>query len=113
MPEGTLAEAPMALLETYRALLAQGVIAPDPAQAVAAARLDALAGCLRRWRRRTGLAALVRGRQPAPKGVYMFGAVGRGKTMLMDLFFQAATVRPKRRLHFHEFMAEVHDHIAA
>ena len=103
----------MALLEKYRALVDHGVIAPDPAQSIAAARLDGLAGRLRKWKRRTGLAALLRGKEPAPKGLYIFGAVGRGKTMLMDLFFQTTTFRPKRRMHFHEFMAEVHDRIAA
>ena len=103
----------MALLDKYRALVDDGVIAPDPAQSIAAARLDGLAGRLRKWKRRTGLAALLRGREAAPKGLYIFGQVGRGKTMLMDLFFQASTLRPKRRMHFHEFMAEVHDRIAA
>jgi cell division protein ZapE len=102
----------MALLETYRALVANRVIEPDPAQARAAERLAALAQELRSWRRRKGLAAFLKGSQPPPKGCYIFGPVGRGKTMLMDLFFEAVTFRPKRRLHFHEFMAEVHDGIA-
>jgi cell division protein ZapE len=101
----------MPLLDTYRTLVADGVIAADPAQASAAARLDEVAHRLRRWRRREGLAALLRGSEPAPKGLYIFGPVGRGKTMLMDLFFEATTFRPKRRIHFHEFMAEVHDQI--
>ncbi len=103
----------MALLKKYRALVDDGVIAPDPAQSIVAERLDALARRLRKWRRRSGLSALLLGRQPAPKGMYLFGPVGRGKTMLMDLFFQTTTFRPKRRVHFHEFMAEVHDRIAA
>ena len=103
----------MTLLDKYRALVANGVIEADPAQAAAALRLDDVALRLRRWRRREGLAALLRGSEPAPKGLYIFGPVGRGKTMLMDLFFEASTFRPKRRVHFHEFMAEVHDHIAA
>jgi cell division protein ZapE len=102
----------MTLLETYRSLVAERAIAADPAQAAVAASLEALARDLRRWRRREGLAALLRGTEPAPRGRYIFGPVGRGKTMLMDLFFQTATFRPKRRLHFHEFMAEVHDLIA-
>lgn len=101
----------MSLLDTYRTLVASDVIAADPAQALAAVRLDEIARRLRRWRRREGLAALLRGSEPAPKGLYIFGPVGRGKTMLMDLFFEATTFRPKRRIHFHEFMAEVHDHI--
>ena len=60
----------------------------------------------------TGLAALLSRAEPAPKGLYIFGSVGRGKTMLMDLFFETTTYRYKRRAHFHEFMAEVHDRIA-
>ena len=103
----------MTLLDKYRALVANGVIEADPAQAEAALRLGEVALRLRRWRRREGLAALLRGSEPAPKGLYIFGPVGRGKTMLMDLFFEATTFRPKRRVHFHEFMAEVHDRIGA
>jgi cell division protein ZapE len=101
----------MTVLETYRSLLADRVIGADPAQARAAEQLENLAQQLRHWRRREGLSALLRGSEPAPKGRYIFGRVGRGKTMLMDLFFQATTFRPKRRLHFHEFMAEVHERI--
>jgi cell division protein ZapE len=103
----------MALLKKYRALVADGVIAPDPAQSIAAEQLDGLARRLRKWRRRTGLSALLLGRQPTPNGIYLFGPVGRGKTMLMDLLFQTTRFRPKRRIHFHEFMAEVHDRIAS
>src|SRR5262245_55740405 len=104
----------MTLIEKHRALVAAGVIETDPAQADAAAKLDALARGLRHWRRRrNGLAALLSRPDPAPKGLYIFGPVGRGKTMLMDLFFETTSFRYKRRIHFHEFMAEVHDRIAA
>jgi cell division protein ZapE len=104
----------MTLAEKHRALIAAGTIEADPAQAAAVARLDVLARDLRHWRRnRNGIAALLSRPQPAPKGLYIFGPVGRGKTMLMDLFFETTTFRYKRRTHFHEFMAEVHDRIAA
>ena len=100
--------------EKYRDLTATGALQPDPAQAAVAARLDALARNLRYWRRRSnGIAALLSRPQPPPRGLYIFGAVGRGKTMLMDLFFETTTFRHKRRAHFHEFMADVHDRIAA
>ena len=102
----------MPFLSTYAALVAQGALSADAAQAQLAARLDALAGQLRKWHRRQGLAALLRGSEPTPKGLYIYGGVGRGKTMLMDLFCEATTFRPKRRVHFHAFMAEVHDAIA-
>ena len=103
----------MNLLDKYRALVADGVITADPAQARAAEHLEGLARQLRKWHRREGLAALIRGSEPAPKGRYIFGPVGRGKTMLMDLFFATTTFRPRRRVHFHEFMGEVHERIAA
>jgi cell division protein ZapE len=104
----------MTLVERYRALVATGVLEEDPAQAAIAARLQALAQQVRRWRRRrNGLAALLARGTQTPRGLYLFGAVGRGKTMLMDLFFATTTCRHKRRAHFHEFMAEVHERIAA
>ena len=80
----------MRLVDEYRALVAAGVLQTDPAQAAAAARLDRLGRELRHWRRRrNGFAACWRAAAPAPKGLYIFGPVGRGKTMLMDLFFEA------------------------
>jgi len=98
----------MTLVEKYRALVAAGVLQTDPAQAAAADRLDRLGRELRHWRRRrNGFAAWLAPGGPAPKGLYLFGPVGRGKTMLMDLFFEATRYRYKRRTHFHEFMAEV------
>ena len=103
----------MTLVETYGALVVDGVIEADPAQAAVVARLNELERALRHWRRRrNGLVALLSRAEPAPKGLYIFGSVGRGKTMLMDLFFETTTYRYKRRAHFHEFMAEVHDRIA-
>jgi cell division protein ZapE len=102
------------VLEQYGRRVSLGEIEADPAQQQAAARLDALAAQLATWRpSRPGLfARLMRNGAAAPRGVYMHGSVGRGKTMLMDLFYEATDFVPKRRLHFHEFMAEVHERIA-
>lgn len=102
----------MSLLETYHARAASGSIDPDPAQAHVAARLEALAQSLESWKPRQGLVALFRKTEPPPRGLYIHGPVGRGKTMLMDLFYEETRFAPKRRLHFHAFMAEVHDRIA-
>jgi cell division protein ZapE len=103
------------LLERYRELVSSGAIESDSAQRSAAERLDELAQALSDWRPgRSGLLSLfTRTATSPPRGVYLHGAVGRGKTMLMDLFFASLTFQPRRRLHFHEFMAEVHERIAA
>jgi cell division protein ZapE len=104
----------MPLADAYGALLASGALAADPAQAHCVARLEELSGLLRHWRRRrNGLAGFLSRFDPEPRGLYIFGPVGRGKTMLMDLFYDTTTFRHKRRAHFHEFMAEVHDQLAA
>jgi cell division protein ZapE len=104
----------MSVAAAYGALLAKGAIAGDPAQCQCVAKLGELSGRLARWRRRGGgLAGLFVRAEPPPRGLYIFGPVGRGKTMLMDLFFETAPFRYKRRAHFHEFMANVHDLLAA
>jgi cell division protein ZapE len=95
-----------AVAERYRALVAAGELKPDPDQERAAEVLDALAERLARPRR--GLLGLFGASEPAPGGVYLWGGVGRGKSMLMDLAFESMAVAPKRRVHFHEFMLEVH-----
>jgi cell division protein ZapE len=92
------------VLDLYRARVAGGLIEADPAQQSAAARLDALAQALADWKP----AGLFRKASPTPRGLYLWGAVGRGKSMLMDLFFDTAPVRQKRRVHFHEFMLAQH-----
>ena len=75
-------------------------------------RFASLADQLVEWSKsRRGLLRYFRASRPAPKGLYLYGSVGRGKTFLMDLFFDAANIQPKRRVHFHEFMADVHDRI--
>lgn len=93
----------MGVLAEYEARLASGLLEADPEQARAAARLDALAGRFAARKPKGWLAS----RHAPVKGLYLWGGVGRGKSMLMDLFFAAAPVRNKRRVHFHEFMAEV------
>lgn len=96
----------------YRQRLADGEIEADPAQADVVGRLERLADELAGWRpARPGLLTSLIGRREPPRGLYLYGGVGRGKTMLMDLFYESVRFEPKRRLHFHEFMAEVHERI--
>src|SRR5271157_3932393 len=98
--------------ERYRALIHDQSFEFDPAQASLADRLDALRLRLQGYRAEAKPSALARfmGVKPAepPRGLYVHGSVGRGKTMLMDLFFDAVEVGAKRRAHFHGFMADVH-----
>jgi cell division protein ZapE len=103
--------------ELYRERCRAGLIRPDPAQERAIVRLEQLRETLGAYRPEAGklgwLARLLRAGQPepAPKGLYLWGPVGRGKSMLIDLFFASAPVENKRRVHFHAFMLEVHDRI--
>lgn len=91
----------------YDERVASGELTGDAAQAEAACRLDALALALSRQPKRS-----LFGKAPeAVRGIYLWGGVGRGKSMLMDLFFAEAKISPKRRVHFHEFMAEVHERL--
>lgn len=102
------------VLDHYERRVALGEIEADAAQQDAARRLEHLALELADWRTaaRTGrLASFFRPRAAPPTGVYLHGGVGRGKTMLMDLFFETVAFEPKRRSHFHEFMSDVHDRI--
>jgi cell division protein ZapE len=99
----------LSVTEVYRAALAERGYRSDPAQLRAVA---ALQRCEDEWadykaRRGNALAKLIR-RPPIPRGVYMAGGVGRGKSFLMDCFFQSVPLTRKTRLHFHEFMREVH-----
>ncbi len=87
--------------QLYAERLAAGRIAPDPAQAAAIETLDALAKALSASRGWFGGGA-------KPRGLYIWGKVGRGKSMLMDLFFEAVTLKDKKRVHFHDFMLETH-----
>jgi len=97
---------PSALETAYRARLDQGEIRADPAQAAALAPLVRLQEDLDGA---NGGGVLARFRKPeAQRGVYLWGPVGRGKSMLMDLFYETAPVARKRRTHFHVFMAQTH-----
>ena len=86
----------------------KGELKLDVAQEAAAAkRLEALAAQLKSYRPGRGWF----GPRKAPRGIYIWGDVGRGKSMLMDLFFAAAPIKPKRRVHFNAFMVETHARI--
>src|SRR5579859_4522076 len=121
------------VLEQYRDLLSQGKLKPDSAQALAVEKLASLAKALttylpeqgeQGWLSRFGFGSRsprtlqwrpgdAEGDTVAKQGLYIFGDVGRGKSMLMDLFFAAVPVEKKRRVHFHAFMQEVHQSIFA
>ena len=110
-------------LPVYQDMIASGSLAPDPAQAMAVARLQDL------WERLRGydpepappagagfLARLMHRRHSEeyiPTGLYLVGEVGRGKSMLMDMFFETADVPRKQRIHFHRFIQTVHARIHA
>src|SRR5437899_2565693 len=110
-----LSTSPSSFRAQYQALIASGAIEADPAQARAADAFAALEERLSSYKplRKQGLLGRLFGDrdEPPPRGLYVHGEVGRGKTMLMDLFFQQSPVAHKRRAHFHEFMAEVHERI--
>ncbi|MFC0284423.1 cell division protein ZapE [Camelimonas abortus] len=117
MPSGHHA-GPGSVRARYDALVAAGAIERDPAQLDLVARLDGLAARLRApGAAGGGLLGRLFGRRQelaaAPRGLYVWGFVGRGKTMLMDLFYEEVAGVSKRRAHFHEFMADAHDRIFA
>jgi cell division protein ZapE len=99
----------MSVRSAYDAELAARGYHSDPAQLAAVEELER---CAREWtefkqRRSNALKKLINRPDP-PAGVYLFGGVGRGKSFLMDCFYNAVPLRRKTRLHFHEFMREVH-----
>lgn len=113
-------------LELYRGRVADGEIAPDPGQDEAAVALDALYRTILESPQPTHVKQrmprwfknILKQRAPAPqknetvRSVYIYGGVGRGKSMLMDLFYDCLPEdTPKRRVHFHEFMVGVHDYM--
>ncbi|TCS63604.1 cell division protein ZapE [Varunaivibrio sulfuroxidans] len=106
MIDGPLAE--------YRARVNGGDLKPDPVQALAVEKLQSLFNALKayepvrgpkNWKERFGLA---RRREDPPQGLYLYGGVGRGKSMVMDLFFQTLPMDKKQRVHFYAFMQKVH-----
>ena len=111
-----MSEGPLA---AWRARTRAGALRPDPDQALAAEKLQSLHNALIGYRPETGQSGwrtrlgVGRRREDPPQGLYLFGGVGRGKTMLMDLFFQSAPLTAKRRTHFHPFMLEVRDRLHA
>ncbi len=104
-----------AVRAAYDRLIATGQLKPDAAQAGIVDRLAMLATALEKPPERPGFFGKLFGdKVPAlPRGLYLWGGVGRGKSMLMDLFFANCAVSRKRRIHFHEFMLETHARIHA
>jgi len=122
MPDATPDSNSRSPLAAYRAKLAAGELRPDPVQALAAEKLETLHIALLDyepkagpgfWRANLGFARGLGlgGAGAPPMGLYLVGNVGRGKSMLMDLFFNTSAVPKKRRVHFHAFMQEVHKRI--
>jgi cell division protein ZapE len=97
----------MPAFDLYRARVKKGELTLDVAQIAAAKKLESLAGALNSYRPGRGWF----GPRKPPRGIYIWGDVGRGKSMLMDLFFAAAPTPLKRRVHFNAFMVETHARI--
>jgi len=98
------------LIARYEELLASGELRPDAEQRAAAEVLERVQQGLES-RMKTGFFHRLIGKREAVRGAYMWGGVGRGKSMLMDLFHETLAIEAKRRVHFHAFMLEVHARI--
>jgi cell division protein ZapE len=100
----------MDMLQAYRARLLDHQLQPDEGQAQVARKLAELCEVLNTapQHKQTALSKLFGKPQQSPRGIYIYGDVGRGKTMLMDLFFESVDGWPKQRIHFHAFMQDVH-----
>ena len=107
----------LSLLESYSRLVSRAHLERDPAQWAIIAQLEDLRLKLERRQMASKSSALgwmfAQKREDPPRGLYIWGSVGRGKTMLMDLFFESCALRSKKRVHFHAFMADVHVRIHA
>ncbi|MFN2100556.1 cell division protein ZapE [Altererythrobacter sp. MF3-039] len=96
------------VLARYESLIAAGELQPDPAQRNAVRQLNDLQNQLESSQQKSGfLSSLFGDKTKPPRGIYMWGGVGRGKSMLMDLFIETLALKAKRRVHFHAFMLEV------
>ena len=98
----------MSIATRYQHAIERGELRPDPAQRTAIERLRILSDALIKYRRLRRFFFLS---ATAPRGLYLWGDVGRGKSMLMDMFFETATIAPKKRVHFNAFMVDVHARI--
>lgn len=96
------------ILHRYKELIDAGELQPDPDQQASVEHLAALQNALEAERSSGFFAKLIGSATDAPAGIYMWGGVGRGKSMLMDLFHETLSIKAKRRVHFHAFMQEVH-----
>lgn len=99
---------PPSPLSHYQQLIDRGDFSPDPHQGLAVGVLNELWHELSDTDRRPLLKRLLPVRAEAPRGVYLWGGVGRGKTWLMDLFFEQLSLQRKQRIHFHRFMQRIH-----
>jgi cell division protein ZapE len=99
--------------DAYQRLLNEGKLQPNPAQENAVVVLEQVEAGLGGHSSDNGLGRLLHGRPASPRGAYLWGPVGRGKSMLMDLFCEAVPIKAKRRVHFHAFMGEVQARLEA
>lgn len=104
------------LTERFDALVARGELLRDASQRAAVEKLQALADALDERRAMSvgfarALSTIFRGAERPTRGLYLWGSVGRGKTLLMNLFYEALSADKKRRVHFHAFMADVHERL--
>jgi len=98
-------------LAHYQELVNSGPFTPDPGQVGAVTALDTLWHALQRERHPTLIDRLRRTQPSYTRGLYLWGSVGRGKTWLMDLFYEDLPVKRKQRIHFHRFMQRIHSHL--
>lgn len=103
----------MELIEVYNKRIDSGVLAPDTDQLKTLQALQDLATILNVYQPKNSwsLFNIFHKKRPKPKGIYIYGGVGRGKSMLMDLFFESSKIEKKQRVHFHEFMQKIHEEL--